>query len=60
MVAHPSALDVEVEGSEVQGHSQLHNEFEVSLGYLRVHLDKRKMGCARRKGQRREKIEISV
>lgn len=34
MVAHtfdPSALDVEAEGSEVQGHSQLHSEWQASL-----------------------------
>lgn len=28
---HPSALDVEAEGSEVQGHSQLHSELQASL-----------------------------
>lgn len=33
---NPRTGEVEAAGSEVQGHPQLQNEFEVSLGYVRV------------------------
>lgn len=34
--------EVEAEGSGVQGHPQLHSEFEASLGYIRSCLKKKK------------------
>lgn len=32
---HPSAQEVEVGGSGVQGHSQLHSEFKAILGHMK-------------------------
>lgn len=36
----PSPSEVEVEGSEVQGHPWLQGKFETSLDYVRVYLKK--------------------
>lgn len=39
----PSTWEVKVEGSEVQGHSWAHREFEASLGFLRPYLKKQQI-----------------
>lgn len=37
---HPGTLELEAEGSEVQGHAQLYRGFEASLSYLRPLVNK--------------------
>lgn len=41
-VCHPNTQEAEAEGSEVQGQPWLHSEFEVTLGYMRPCLKKKK------------------
>ena len=42
-----SIRDVDIGGSGVQGHSQLHSEFKVSLGYMKpcIHSGADSVGC---------------
>ena len=44
---NPSIREVDTGGSEVQGHSQLHSEFKVSLGYMKpcIHSGADSVGC---------------
>jgi hypothetical protein len=37
-IYHPSTKKAEAEGSGVQGHRQLHGDFEASLGYIKPRL----------------------
>lgn len=39
-ICSPCTLEVKARESEIQGHPQQHNEFKVSLGYMRLHIKK--------------------
>lgn len=45
----PSTREVEAGRSEVQGHPQLHSEFEANLDHIRIHTHGR--GCGARRGE---------
>lgn len=37
-ICHPSTWEMEAEGPKVEGYHWLHNDFEASLGYMRLYL----------------------
>ena len=40
-ICNPRTQEVEVGGSDIQGHSKIHNEFKAMLGYMRSCLQRK-------------------